>query len=193
MSLIPISINSYDAFRTDALNRAGQGLGYDVDGSYGYQCWDLAAELWMHLSEFEDGNLWPKTGPHLYAEECWTVSKDVNSGSSFTQITSMPSLQRGDVIVLGPSAISQTGHIAFCDEDYNGTNFMDLLGQNQVNPNPDTGHIPTVTNIDISAFLGAFRLNSWQPTPPTPSFTDNRRDRLMLILRTYRQQGGQVL
>ena len=37
MSLIPITISSYAAFRTDVLNRAAQGLGYDVDGSYGYQ------------------------------------------------------------------------------------------------------------------------------------------------------------
>ena len=37
MALIPISISSYDAFRTDALNRASQNLGYDVDGYYGYQ------------------------------------------------------------------------------------------------------------------------------------------------------------
>lgn len=37
MSLIPISISSYNSFRTDALNRASQNLGYDVDGYYGYQ------------------------------------------------------------------------------------------------------------------------------------------------------------
>lgn len=37
MSLLPISISSYASFRTDALNRAAQGLGYNVDDSYGYQ------------------------------------------------------------------------------------------------------------------------------------------------------------
>lgn len=37
MSLIPITISSYNEFRMDALNRAAQGLGYDVDGYYGYQ------------------------------------------------------------------------------------------------------------------------------------------------------------
>ena len=144
----------------------------------------------MHLPEFEDGNLWPKTGPNLYAEECWTVSRTVNAGSSFTLITSMSELKRGDVIVLGPSLISETGHIAFCDEDYNGTNYMDLLGQNQVNPNPDTGHIPTVTNIDISAFLGAFRLTAWQPTPPPIPGVTGRVSRLPLLITTSRLLGN---
>lgn len=37
MALIPISTSSYNAFRTDALLRASQDLGFDVDGYYGYQ------------------------------------------------------------------------------------------------------------------------------------------------------------
>jgi len=37
MALLPISTSSYDAFRADALNRASQNLGYDVDGWLGYQ------------------------------------------------------------------------------------------------------------------------------------------------------------
>ena len=163
MSLIPININSYDAFRTDALNRAGQGLGYDVDNYLGYQCWDLAAELWMHIAEFEDGNLWPKTGSHLYASEIWTESRTQNAGSSFTLIYNLSDVKRGDAIVIGSSPISATGHIAFADENYNDTTQMNLLGQNQVDPNLTTGHIPTVTNIDVSNFLGAFRFNGWTP------------------------------
>lgn len=38
MALLPINILSYDTFRGDALSRASQNLGYDVDGSFGYQC-----------------------------------------------------------------------------------------------------------------------------------------------------------
>lgn len=121
----------------------------------------------MHITEFEDGNLWPKTGPNLYASECWTVSRNANAGTSFSLIYSLSDVKRGDIIVIGASAISNTGHIAFADEDYNGTTQMDLLGQNQVNPSPTYGHIPTVTNLSVSAFLGAFRYNAWQ-TGPTP-------------------------
>lgn len=38
MALITIDITSYDTFRSAVLARAAQGLGYDVDGSFGYQC-----------------------------------------------------------------------------------------------------------------------------------------------------------
>lgn len=37
MALEPINIQSYRAFKTDALLRASQDLGYNVDGAYGYQ------------------------------------------------------------------------------------------------------------------------------------------------------------
>lgn len=170
MSLIPIRIDSYDHFRADALDRAAQGLGYDVDGWYGYQCWDLAAELWMHISEFSSG-LWPHTGPNLAAEEIWTVSRVENAGSSFDLITSLSQVKRGDVIVIGNSAISSVGHVAFADEDYSSLsmNWMQLLGQNQVNPSPDYGHIPTVTLLNVSNFLGAFRYHAWEQPSPTPT------------------------
>ena len=38
MALIDVPIDSYDNFRSAVLARAAQGLGYDVDGSLGYQC-----------------------------------------------------------------------------------------------------------------------------------------------------------
>ena len=188
MSLLPISINTYTAFRTDALTRAGQGLGYDVDEWLGYQCWDLAAELWMNLPEFSGSGYYPKTGPNQYAEECWTVSRNINAGNSFTLIYNLSDIKRGDVIVIGNSAISSTGHIAFADEDYNGTTTMDLLGQNQVNPSPTVGHIPTVTSVDVSNFLGAFRLDSWTPgpTPPTPTGRTASKFPWVLYARKFR-------
>ena len=129
--------------------------------------WDLAAELWMNIPEFSGGILYPKTGPNLYASECWTVSRDINAGDSFDLIYNYQDVKRGDCIVIASSPISTTGHIAFADEDYNGTNNMNLLGQNQVNASPIVGHIPTVTNLDVgSYFLGAFRYKVWeQPTP----------------------------
>lgn len=165
MALLPINTSSYNGFKADALARASQGLGYDVDGYFGYQCWDLVAELWMNIG-FAPG-LWPKTGPALYAEECWTVSRVQNAGDKFDLIYNFNELKTGDVIVISASPISSTGHIAFCDEDYNGTTTMRLLGQNQVNPSVEYGHIPTLTNLDVSAFLGAFRYHEWaSPTPP---------------------------
>lgn len=176
MALLPIDISSYDNFRADALARAGQGLGYDVDGYYGYQCWDLAAELWMNIPEFQNSGLWPHTGPNLAAAECWTYSRDVNAGNSFDLIYNFSDVKRGDVVVIGASSISSVGHIAFADQGYPGNNNMMLLGQNQVNPDPTYGHIPTVSYINVgSYFLGAFRYKAWHgPTPPTPTETKHK-------------------
>lgn len=182
MSLLPISIDSYNNFRTDALNRAAQNLGYDVDGYFGYQCWDLAAELWMNTPEFQNSGLWPQTGPNLYAEECWTYSRIANAGTSFDLIYNFSDLKRGDIIVISGSAISSTGHIAFCDEDYNGTYYMNLLGQNQVNPSATYGHIPTVTYLNVSAFLGAFRYKAWETTPPTPPTPSSGKNKFPWVL-----------
>lgn len=167
MSLITVPINTYEDFRSAVLDRAAQNLGYDVDGAYGYQCWDLAAELWMNIPEFSGGILYPQTGPLTYASECWTVSRDVNAGMSFDLIWQLKDVKRGDCIVIDSSPISDTGHIAFADQDYSNSNMMNLLGQNQVNPSPTVGHIPTVTNIDVGTyFLGAFRYKAWETTPP---------------------------
>lgn len=179
MALLPISTNTYDAFRADALARAAQGLGYDVDGYYGYQCWDLCAELWQNIG-FPSG--YPATGPNHAAMECWTVSRFVNAGTQFDLINDAYLLKRGDVIVLGDSPISSVGHIAFCDEDYNGTARMKLLGQNQVNPSLSYGHIPTVTELSISAFLGAFRYKEWETTPPVVTTYKPKKKRFPWVL-----------
>ena len=175
MSLITVPIDTYDNFRNAVLARAAQGLGYDVDGAYGYQCWDLAAELWMNMPEFAGQGLYPQTGPNYAAEECWTLSRNANAGSSFDLIYNYNEVKRGDCIVIGSSPISTTGHIAFADEDYGGSGTMVLLGQNQVNPDFTYGHIPTLTGVVVgSYFLGAFRNKDWNSTPPTPPIV--RRD-----------------
>lgn len=161
MALVPVNTTSYNDFRYDTL-----GNGFDVDGYYGYQCWDLAAELWQNIG-FGAG--YPQTGPNLYAMECWTVSRSQNAGDKFDLIYNLSDVKRGDCIVLGASALSITGHIAFADEDYNGSNIMNLLGQNQVDPDFTIGHITTVTPVNVSAFLGAFRYKEWGGSPtPTP-------------------------
>lgn len=134
----------------------------------------------MNMPEFVGQGLFPKTGESLYVEECWTTSRYVNAGDSFDLIYNFSDVKRGDCIVISSSPISSTGHIAFADEDYNGSIMMDLLGQNQEYPNFYSGHIPTVTRLDVgSYFLGAFRNKSWiggpgpgpePPTPPHPPF-----------------------
>lgn len=164
---VVLPINTYLAWKN-----AVAGNGYDADGHYGSQCWDLAAEFWHNVG-FPAG--YPLTGPNHYASECWSVNRNnniaYNGTTYFTLVENLADVKQGDVIVLGGAP----GHIGFADEDFNGTNNLLILGQNQGNsgtpppiPNPAGGTTATVTNLSMGNFLGAFRYNGWGggPTPP---------------------------
>ena len=67
---VVLPTNTYLAWKT-----AVAGNGYNADGFYGDQCWDLTAEFWYNVG-FPTG--YPLTGPNHYASECWTVNKNNN-------------------------------------------------------------------------------------------------------------------
>lgn len=143
----------------------------------------------MNTPEFQNSGLWPHTGPNLAAEECWTYSRTVNAGNSFDLIYDINNVKRGDVIVIGASPISNVGHIAFADQDYANYSYMMLLGQNQVNPDPNYGHIPTVTWINVgSYFLGAFRYKAWGGGPGPQPFIRRGKFPWFLIARKLRNR-----
>ena len=155
-----VSISSYDSFRSSVIGKA-----YNVDGAHGAQCWDGACILWKKLGR----NLVTRPEGNGSAYMCWTVSRDVNKGNDFDLIYNINDVQRGDVVVFNSS---KNGHIAFADENYNGSGRLAILGQNQGN-----GRTPVydscgcyesafnVTSMATSSFLGAFRLKSWaQPS-----------------------------
>lgn len=174
MALINVPIDSYDNFRSAVLARAAQDLGYDVDGSYGYQCWDLAAELWMNMPEFAGQGLYPQTGPLGYAREIWSISRIQNAGNSFDLITNFTDIKRGDVIVLDASwYFPVVGHVCYADQDYDPSaeepNKLMCLGQNQdyEHSSPTVGYKPTLNLIPVQEmFLGAFRNKDWEVNPP---------------------------
>lgn len=155
-----LDISSYAAFRTQVL-----GKGYDVDGYYGYQCWDGCALLWQQL-----GKSLLTGGDN--ARGCWTRMRDQNAGTEFGLITDVTKIKRGMVLVFGTG---QYGHIGFADEDYHGGNYIRLLGQNQggtpVGVNGGAGF--NVINMSLVTFLGAFVYKPWlsgqQPDTPTPN------------------------
>lgn len=147
---VSLPTNSYDAWRAATI-----GNGYDYDGYYGYQCWDFCQEFWVNVGSTLS------TGGTGYAYGCWTAARDANAGDKFDLITSLTDVKRGDVVVLNYTSSNEAGHIAFADEDYNGSTRMVLLGQNQVNASATTGHIVTATNMNVSNFLGAFRYKEW--------------------------------
>lgn len=142
------------------------GNEYDLDGYYGCQCWDYASLFWRNVGF---GKGYPLTG-NGYAYGCWTLERNNNTGDQFDLIYNLNEVKVGDIVVLDQGRFQgdDTGHIAFADENYNGTNNMYLLGQNQENASPVTGYKVTLTIMNVSKFLGAFRYKGWH-TPPTPT------------------------
>ena len=148
-----VPIDSYDNFRNTVV-----GNGYDIDGAYSFQCWDLACLLWTQLGR------WLSTGGTGAARGCWTAAKDANAGDDFDLITNKADVKRGDVVVFG---CGEYGHIGYADADYDGGAYIKLLGQNQT-----ADMKASVVNVSMSTFLGAFRFKRWEATPePTPDPT----------------------
>lgn len=142
--------DSYDAFRN-----AVMGNGYDLDGCYGFQCWDGACLLWQQIGR------WLATGNGA-AEGCWRLKKEENAGGEFDLIYNKSQVKRGDIVVF---SCGQYGHIGFADEDYNGGTTIRFLGQNQ-----SSDMKFCVINMNMATFMGAFRFHDWIKTPaPTPT------------------------
>lgn len=155
----------HDTYSTWKSNTIGHA--YDLDGYYGCQCWDYASLFWRNVG-FDVG--FPRTGPNQSAYECWTVSRDVNKGTEFDLVYDKTQIKQGDVIVMNGTSSNPPGHITFADEDYNGSNTIWCLGQNQGGtPLPEGGTAVTRNQLGLGDFLGAFRYKEWHtPTPPTP-------------------------
>lgn len=163
--LVTVDISSYNAFKNAII-----GNGYDVDGVFGYQCVDLAKLLAGNAGR--PSPYW-SSQPDGYAYEGWTTpsSREYNASDYFTLVYNKADVKQGDLVVLKNTTPNPYGHIAFADNDWNSsTTSALLLGQNQENPSATVGHFTTLTNMNVTTFLGAFRFTAWQqPVPPTPT------------------------
>lgn len=153
---VDVPHESYQEWRDATL-----GNGYNVDNAFGNQCWDFCALLWYQYGL----RLITKPGGNGTAQDCWLVSRVANAVPPFEAVYSKQEIKRGDVVVLGATYGGGTGHIAFADEDYNGTDRMDLLGQNQ---GQGSAAPSNVAPLSIARFLGAFRNTDWDESPPEP-------------------------
>ena len=169
MALVQVDISSYDAFRA-----ATMGNGYDIDGSYGYQCWDYGALLWGNIGRYGHPGV-PYSYPYLstggtgYAYGIWSA-RTQNAAGEFDLVFNLADVKRGDLVILdrGRFQGDVSGHDAYADEDYDGSGYMWLVGQNQTNPSATVGHVVTRNRMSVAKFLGAFRYKRWESTPPTP-------------------------
>lgn len=156
---ITLPTDSYDAWKA-----AVNGNGYDADGFYGDQCWDLTAEFWYNLG-FPQG--YPNTGGTGAAYGIWDA-RTLNAGNAFDLIYDKTQIRRGDVIVYDQFPANPYGHVGFADQDYQGTDDIQILSQNNGGtPYQPGGSYTNVNNYTLAYFRGAFRYRNWI-TPPTP-------------------------
>lgn len=168
--LVPEAI-TYEQWRNYLLTH-----GVNVDWSYGNQCWDSCALLWYQYG------LSLQTGPMGVAYECWTVSRDTNARTPFVVISGIENVKRGDCVVFNRAGSFWTGHIAFADEDYNGSGTLACLGQNQ-GQGIGVGTPSNVVRMGVSNFLGAFRNTKWEHAPePEPTPETHRQKRFPWVL-----------
>lgn len=162
-----IAHSTYAEWKTNTI-----GHEYDLDGSYGCQCWDYASLFWRNVG-FPAG--YPLTGGLHYAYQCWTASRVENAGDTFDLIYALADVKQGDVIVMNGTSANPPGHITFADEDYDGSGYIWCVGQNQGGtPLPGGGTAVTRNHLGTGDFLGAFRYKAWHTTPPTPTTTKKR-------------------
>lgn len=164
-----IAHSTYDEWKNNTIGRA-----FDLDGYYGAQCWDYASLFWRNVG-FPSG--YPLTG-NGYAYGCWTLKKVenclYNNNIYFTPVTDKTAIRKGDIIVMDATVSNPAGHITFADEDYNGSNSIYCVGQNQGGTPISAGGTPVTRNLlGLGDFLGAFRYVGWN-IPPTPTNTQRR-------------------
>lgn len=178
---VPVDTNTYDAFK-NAVN----GNSYDVDYVASCQCVDLAKLLNYNLGY--SSPYW-STGGVGSAWGGWAIqtAREFNAGNSYTLITRIEDIKRGDMIVYNHFTGNPYGHVGFADEDYNGTYNLRILSQNNGGtPVPAGGTAVNVANYSLIHFLGAFRLDAWQESPE-PSYAQSRF-KWVLYARRLRHQ-----
>ena len=161
--LLAQQYDTYDHWREYCLTH-----GINVDFSFGNQCWDVPALLWFQYGlRFETGN--------GYAYGTWVYMRDANAKFPFTKVGNDNSpamerkklIKRGDCVVFAPAGLNYAGHVAFADEDYNGTDTLKCVGQNQ-GQGIAWGTPSNVASLSLRGFLGAFRNTIWERQKPTP-------------------------
>lgn len=173
MAVPSVAHATYDQFKTATL-----GHSYDLDGyptSQPYQCWDGVDLLYQQADVGQYLYTGRPYGGEGYAKECWTYAdaRQQNGSGHFSMVFNKENIKKGDIIVFNTYSgwYGEAGHIGFADEDYNGTNYINILSQNFYNK-----HYMDVDQAYLgTAFLGAFRYDAWQqPVPPTPTSKKKR-------------------
>lgn len=137
---------SYQDFKNTHL-----GNGYDIDGWWGWQCWDFYAEYCNWL-----GVPYANCTDSCYAKDLWTQRHSNGILNYFDEVEVM---QPGDVAIFDVTPSTPYSHVAIFDSDA-GNGYGNFLGQNQGsgNINPNGGSASNIKTFPYSAtFATAFR------------------------------------
>ena len=168
-----VTVASYADFKAVVNNN-----GWDLDGAFGDQCYDIAFLLWYSLG-FPQG--YPVNGGTGNAYDIWTQRNSnisYNGITYFTIINNLSDVKQGDVLIYDQFSGNPYGHIGLADEDYSSWSaahpgnyeFPILSENNQGTPYAGGGTYANIHGYDTRLFLGAFRVVAWQPSPP-PTIT----------------------
>lgn len=187
---VTIPHSTYAEWKANTLGEA-----YDADYT-SCECWDYTAEFWWNVG-FPTNYPITQPGGNGQAWMCWTYSKDVNKAydgtTYFDLIYNLSEVKQGDVVVLNGTTQNPAGHIAFADEDYDGSGWLWCIGQNQGGtPLPGGGTAVTRNHLGMGDFLGAFRYRGWEVTPPTPT-TSTSNFKWVLYAKKLRNQRNNML
>lgn len=145
---------TFDAFITSTNGTTvGQG-----------ECWDYINLIWSHL----DSKYWtyPPSDPTAtnHGVKYGILNTDAfaaNQISGVTFISSVTQVKRGDIVITSGGTY---GHAGFINEDYNAniTNYK-IYSQNYAGRRS-----VALDQYSLDTFIGAFRYDEWNSTPPTP-------------------------
>lgn len=137
---------SYQDFKNTHL-----GNGYDIDGWWGWQCYDFYAEYCNYL-----GVPYANCTDSEYAQDLWTQRHSNGILNYFDEVEVM---QPGDVAIFAVTPSTPYSHVAIFDSDA-GNGYGYFLGQNQGSDktNPNGGSASNIVALPYSAtFATAFR------------------------------------
>lgn len=175
--------------------------GFDADGAYGCQCYDLVLEFWYNVG-FPQGypvSGIPGQGNTGNAYDIWTYRQynvSYNGVNYFDLITNLDDVQKGDILIYDQFSGNPYGHVGFADEDYSswhaanpGSYEFPILSENNGGfPDPLGGAYTNIHGYDTRLFLGAFRYKEWHIIPPTTVKPYKRhRFKWILYARKLRQ------
>lgn len=175
---------------------ATNGNGFDVDGSFGCQCWDLVSLFWYNVG-------FPTGYPLITASSAYTMwtlrnqNVSYNGTTYFDIIYNLVDVKKGDVMVFNYTSQNPYGHVGFATRDYagwsGGYEFPILSENNGGTPDPSGGAYTNIHGYDTRLFLGAFRYKAWHVIPPTPTFTHTRFPWFILTNKLNNKRNGNML